>query len=640
MYELKRGFGYWTILCLSIGSIIGTAIFFGPSIGARYSGNLSMVAWVILSLISIYIAMCFSELVSMFPKSGGVYEYSKQAYGRFMSFMIGWTAWLVGNLSVVVMIVAAINLLIPDSLTTTKFLLSLILIVMLNLIAYVGIEATSFIMICFAVVMVAVLAALIGKGSFNVAAANFVPLATHGFATVFTSMFFLMEAYFGWEAATYLAEETKDPRRTIPRAIVNGTVVIALLGAGIIFVSLGVFGYEALASMSSPTKALAQVLFGSAGEGIIIAGIFITLLGSAASGIVTIPRLTLALARDKLQFGRLSEIHPKFKTPYKAIMFQAAITMLILLLGFGQYEVLLSILIPLAIIMYIPIILTVPILRLKDPHVERLYRVPFGKIGPVLVAVALLAAIIIGTLTTQNGPTLLKLSISLILMGIPLYFLIEIYYDPQMITEINDLFSYLSFFTERFSYPKGLRKEIMSFLGDLYGKTVIEFGCGVGTLTTSLLRAVGPDGAVYATHFSKNDLKITMKRIEKERWETEGRVYGEARLIHDPEQFYRLHPDVHRADVVVSVGMLGYMHDMQRILKDMYRVLSPDARICFVEYSDFFHLLPSLEWLADDARIEQVFRQAGFSVRVTRKKSFLWDRIFIYGFKLKGIVVI
>ncbi|MBI3033916.1 amino acid permease, partial [Candidatus Woesearchaeota archaeon] len=440
MVELKRGFGFWTVLSLSIGSIMGTAIFFGASIGARYSGNLALVAWVILSLVSIYIAACFGELVSMFPKSGGVYEFSKQTYGRFTSFMTGWAAWLVGNISVAVLIVASINIIMPKSSIAVKFLLSSGIILALNLVALLGLEATSLISIGFAVAIVSVIVALVGRGLFAMNLDNLMPLVTHSPLSIFLTMFFLLETYFGWESATYLAEETKDPRKTIPRAIVAGTIVIAVLGFGMLIISLGVIGYQGLAGLGneSPTVILAHQLFGSNGAALIIAGIVLALIGSAASGIITMPRLVLAMARDKLFIEQLKAIHPRFNTPYKAIIFQSIVTVLLLFMVLGNYQLLLSILVPLAALMYIPVILSVTILRHRSPNAERPFKVPFGKVGPVIVSLFLLSTILIESLADSSGFNLLRLSISIIMIGIPLYFLVELYFDPKMITDVSD----------------------------------------------------------------------------------------------------------------------------------------------------------------------------------------------------------
>ena len=116
--ELKRGFSYWTILALSIGAILGTTLFFGLPIVAEHSGNLVIIAWIVLSLLAVYIAAIFGELSGMFPKAGGAYEFSKQAFGKFASFIIAWTAWMFGSISTVAILIAAVNSL---GLGTTDF---------------------------------------------------------------------------------------------------------------------------------------------------------------------------------------------------------------------------------------------------------------------------------------------------------------------------------------------------------------------------------------------------------------------------------------------------------------------------------------------------------------------------------------
>ena len=144
MAELVKGLGFLAILCLAIGSIMGTGMFFGTAIGAIYSGNMVLLAWVVLSAIALYIAACFGELSAMFPKSGGVYEFTKQAYGRFISFMVAWIAWLVGNITSVVLIVAAIEYLLPfQELGIFKLVVCVLFIAMLNLIAFVGIHVIA-----------------------------------------------------------------------------------------------------------------------------------------------------------------------------------------------------------------------------------------------------------------------------------------------------------------------------------------------------------------------------------------------------------------------------------------------------------------------------------------------------------------
>ncbi|MBN2454670.1 amino acid permease [Candidatus Woesearchaeota archaeon] len=633
MAELKQSLGYWTLLSLSISAVAGSTLFFGASIGAGISGNMLIIALIPLSMIALYVAGCFGELTSMFPTAGGSYEFGKQAYGRFISFVIGWTAWLVGNITIVVSVVGALKALLPDAGVPIMLGLSVAIIFFLNIIAYVGMEAGSKMLIAFAVITVAIPVTFIimGVPSFN--AENFTPFLTHSLSTAFVAIFFMLETFFGWEEASFLAEETKNPRRVIPRAIMHSTIIICLLVIALSVLTLGIVGWERLAEMGSPLTQIAGQIFGKAGSGFISAGIFITLIGSAAGMVIAMPRLLLAMARDKLFLGQFKEIHPRFKTPYKAVFFQTFVIIVILFMGLGSYNTLLSLFVPLALIMYMLLIATVSILRFKKPDMERQFRVPAGKVGPLIVVAIFAGITVMWVLNTVGAEALLWLSISIVGIGLPLYLLVELYYDPKAIIEVNDLLAYATLLTEKFTYPKHIRDSVLTFLEPVKGKTILEFGCGVGTLTMSLLKEIGPRGSLYATHFSKNYIRIAKKRVERAKWETEGLVYGKAFVIHDPEHFNRVHPDVEYADVVVSVGMLGYIHDFEKVLKELWAIMPVGGKICFVEYSDFFHLIPNVEWLSSDRMIEKIFRDAGFSVKVVREKSLLWNRIFLYGIK-------
>src|SRR3989338_5145992 len=292
MAELKRVLGFWTILSLSIGSIMGTGLFFGAAVGSGYSGNASIIAWIVLSIIAVYISLYFAELVSMYPKAGGIYEFSKHAYGRFFSFIMGWTAWIVGNLSTALLVVAAIDYLIPDpSNLWIKVAVSVLLIIILNAVAYFGIEASAFVLVIFAVVSVSVLLSLIIPGIFSINHSNYSPFFVFGASSILVTIFYIAESFFGWESATYLAEETQNPEKIIPKAIIIGTIIVGVLGISITAVSLGVIPWKSLAASAAPLAVVSSELLGSLGMKIVNIGIFLTLIGSVASGVITMPRL-------------------------------------------------------------------------------------------------------------------------------------------------------------------------------------------------------------------------------------------------------------------------------------------------------------------------------------------------------------
>ncbi len=637
MGEFKRGFGYFAVLSLAIGSIAGTTLFFGASIGSRYSGNLVLLSWLIVSALAIYIAACFGELVSTFPKAGGTYEYAKQAYGKFFAFMVGWTAWLFGNLSVVVMVVGATGLLFPGLSDFHQFLISVGFIVAMNAVAYIGIQASSIMLMGFAAILIATPLILVTKGFPHISWANFTPLFTHPINTMMITCFFLAESYFGWESATYLAEETINPRKTIPKALIHATLLISAIGLALIITLLGVAGWQKLSVSTSPFTEVAKTLFSTKAALAVSIGAFLALIGSAASGIVALPRLVLAMARDKLFPGQFQTTHPRFGTPHNAILFQTVILVLLLLLGFANYETLLSMMIPMGALMYIATLAAIPILRAKFPDIERPFKVPFPKLGIAIVSAVFIFAIMTWVLNVQGSAGLLELSISIIAIGLPLYLLVELYYDPKMITEINDILAYVTVFTEKFTFTGGMKKEVFAFLGELKGKKVLEFGCGVGTLTTGLAKAVGIKGEVYATHFSKNNLKITSKAVDSLKWGSEYPI-GEVKMLLDPEMFRRVPPDVHYADAIVSAGMLSYIHDMKKVLKEMWAILPTGGKVCFTDYTDFFHVLPNVEWLANEKSIGDTFKSVGFSVRAVKIRGLFWNRIFLYGVKTKELI--
>ena len=636
--ELKRGFGFWTILALSIGAILGTTLFFGMPIAVGYSGNLLIVAWIVLSVIAVYVAGVFGELSSMFPKAGGAYEFSKQAYGKFASFILAWTAWMFGSISSVLIIIAAVDSLNLSLTPFQSFVAGVALIVLLNAIAYVGIEASSFVMLVLGAIMIGIPVLIIAKGIFAVNPANFQPFFSHPFSGVFVTLFFMAEAYFGWEAATCLAEETKNPTKNIPRALVIASALIGVIGLLMIVVTLGIIPWQELTGVRAPVNELSGMLYGGVGSSLFVAGIFLALMGTAASGIFSMPRLLLALSRDRLFLGQFKTLNSRFKTPENAIFFQTVVLVLLLIVGFANYRVLLEIVVPMAAVLYVAMILAVVVLRKKMPDHGRPFKVPFARAGASL-AVLFFVVIVVAWLFKEPGAVLsLQTSLSLILVGMPLYFLVEMYYDPKMITEVNDVFAYVSFFFQKITRSgSGVRKKVLDFLGkDVEGKAVLDYGCGVGSLSLKLVEAVGPGGVVYATHFSKNSIKIARKRVEVKKWETDVWKYGAFNIIHDPGQMSRVHPDVSRVDAVVSIGILSYVQDIRKVLRELYAILPLGGKICFVERTDFFHLIPNVEWLTKDDAIERLFRDAGFSVKLQRKRGLLWNTLYVYGIKFSG----
>jgi SAM-dependent methyltransferase len=225
---------------------------------------------------------------------------------------------------------------------------------------------------------------------------------------------------------------------------------------------------------------------------------------------------------------------------------------------------------------------------------------------------------------------------SLILLGLPLLLLIELYNNPRAITKVNDSFAKYHYLFEKWILPLRVRKEILALLGDIKGKTVLEFGCNVGTLTQHLAENAGK---IYATNISINQLRITEKRLEKKRRKAPN-VLSAVELIYDIEHTRRVHPSVGFVDAAVSVGMLSYVEDAKRVLEELSSIMPDRGRIVFVEYVNFFHIIPDAEWLCSEPRLKLLFNEAGFSVHIRKGRGLFWNYLFVYGLKSEEEVLI
>ena len=107
--ENKNLLGFWTIFLITVNSIVGTGIFFLPAVGMREAGLFSIISWIVMGLIAIYTGMIFGEVVGIYPKEGGVYEYAKQAFGNFPSFLLGWMSLIAANVTIAMLMVGAIK---------------------------------------------------------------------------------------------------------------------------------------------------------------------------------------------------------------------------------------------------------------------------------------------------------------------------------------------------------------------------------------------------------------------------------------------------------------------------------------------------------------------------------------------------
>ena len=626
MAQLKKVLSYPAILLITINSIMGTGIFFLPAVGAGAAGPASLLSWLILSLISIYIAMCFGELSSMFPKSGGIYEYCKQAYGRFFSFIIGWMTVIAGNVTIAMLVVGAVQYILPVGSIFMKVGISLLFIFAFNYIAFRGMKTSAVMLITFAFITLVAILGLAIPGMFKFNIGNFQPFFVFPASSLILAIFLIAETFFGWETATFLAEETKNGQKVMPKALIWGTVIIAAICILFVVTSLGVIPWNIFGGSATPLTDLGILHYGTMGGSVFTILVYLAIIGSVAGWIVSAPRLLLAMAKDKLFLEHFAKIHHKNLTPHRAIIFQTILTTILVIVGAGSYTTMLHLLVPIVLVAYAFVLISLVVLRYKKPNLKRYFKVPFGKVGPILVSLFMLFLIYMWLTHTHGALDIVKVALSLIFLGIPLYFLVEMYHDSKAIYGVNEKLSYILVVFENLFFPISLKKRIISMLGDLKNKTVLEFGCSVGTITRKLAKKVLPHGKVYAFDFVEHNLRVASSHLKKQKHVL---FFNHKHLNH-----FKTLIKLPKFDALVSVGNLSYMQKPQIMLKQMGKHIKSGANIVFLEYDQYFFFIPNVPWISDDKKVIRIFKKAGFNVKITKKRGLLWRHIFIHGKKI------
>ncbi|MBT3582304.1 amino acid permease [Candidatus Woesearchaeota archaeon] len=618
---LKATIPFSILLLLGINAIIGTGIFFVPGIAAQLAGPGSLISWTLVAIIALIIAACFAELSSMFPKSGGVYEYTKQGFGEFAGFMVGWTSWIVANITIAMLAIGALDYFgaIIEVSYIQRLIIAIIFVVGMNFVSYRGIDMSVKVLLFFAVCTILSLWTLLTWGVYYVSASNLMPLSIFPKVSIVIAMLYILETFFGWETVTYLAEETKDPAKTIPKVMMWGTAAVVLLALGVVAVTLGAVNWEVLANSATPLLEAANIFMGQSGARLIAVLVFLNILGGAAAWIVVTPRLIFALGRDKLLPDVLSRIHPVHQTPYYAIAVQTVLTIIILLSG--SYKLLLEMILPLAIFMYSMVIVSVTILRFTKPHLERPFKIPFGKILPIITAMILLfLAGGIEFQTTISG-------VMFVMIGIPLFLLEAMLYKPKLVKKILSLSVGITSRTTDFWLTRKTRRYIKYHIGDIKGKNVMNFGTDVSKFTVELSKLIGDSGKLCVTHASKDHIDATKELAEKHK--LNNMIYyveNEARHV--------IHPKLKDFDAIVSVGVLGYIQDPHKVIATLGKRVKKGGKIYFVDYTNLLKIMPEQKWLHDVEGIKRMFAQAGFKVNVSRHKGLLWNTIHICGKKV------
>jgi APA family basic amino acid/polyamine antiporter len=446
--QFVRGLGVFDATMIVVGSMIGSGIFIAPSLMAGYleSPGLIILLWLIGGVLTICGGLSYGELAAAIPRAGGQYVFLREAYGPIWGFLYGWTLFLVIQTGFIAAVGVAfakyLGIFLP-SLSEANVLFSIgsfsvntaqvvaiASIVLLTVINFYGVKLGALVQNIFTVSKLAALAVLIvlsfliGGGSWS----NFEPLASTSVPQVLQMSFFAafavamskaLFAYDAWNSVTFTAEETKEPHKTLPKALVFGTALTAVVYTLTTMAYLYVVPSHEAANVADNRIAaeVAQRVMGAGGLIFVTLAILISTFGCNNGLILSGPRVYYAMARDKVFFDGVKNIHPVHRTPVTSLIYQCIWSCVLTLTG--TYSDLLTYTTFASLLFNVLTVVSVFVFRKKRPDMDRPYKVwgyPVVPLLYILVAVFFIVYIFVGDLRNSG------LGLAIILTGIPVYY--------------------------------------------------------------------------------------------------------------------------------------------------------------------------------------------------------------------------
>ncbi|MFT7604114.1 MAG: APA family basic amino acid/polyamine antiporter [Saprospiraceae bacterium] len=433
MTELKKKLNLYGLTMIAVGSCIGAGIFTAPGQVAAGIDSQAFVLmiWLLGGFVALMGALTFAELGSLFPKSGGVYVYLKEAYGDMAGFLYGWVILLIINTGAMAFLaelfveyIVAFDFFAQfgkDWLAVSVILLLTGLNIFgVNIIQIFANLFTGLKLLAIVVIVVLGLWFVQSKGveTFEFTFSN----APEDYWTpIFVGLIGVFFSMGGWHHTTYLSGETINASKNVPRAMVFGVLIVTLMYMLINWVYMLLLPLPDIAATRTVAgDAFSQIfpLWGSRAISILVA---VSVFGTIGIYTVTAPRIYFAMARDGIFFKQLAYLHPQYKTPVVAMVAQAIVTCF-LIIAFDKLYDLMAFVTFMDILFMTLAAISIFVFRIKMKDVNRLVKVPFYPVVP-LIFILLSGIFVAVTLMQVPGPTWWAMAI--LAVGIPVYYLFK-----------------------------------------------------------------------------------------------------------------------------------------------------------------------------------------------------------------------
>ena len=350
MTQLKQKLTLYGLTMIAVGSCIGSGIFVTPAqiVSAVPNATLVLAVWALGGVIALTGALTFSELGGMFPKSGGVYVYLKEAYGDMVGFLYGWVILLVINTGALAGLCVAfaeyMKIFVPGMEEDTKTAIAAITMLVLTGINILGVNVSQGLSNLFTGLKLLAIAGIIiagflffdpAKVQLDFSLGQNVPdnLTT----AMLTGLIGVLFSVGGWHHASYVAGEAKDAPRTVPRAMFLGVLIVMTTYLLVNLAYMFLLPLDTIANTPRVAGDAIATLAPWGGKAVAVA-IAISIFGTISIYTMSAPRIYFAMAEDGIFFKQLAFVHPRWRTPVTAMLVQVVWAMVVLLFFRGLFE--------------------------------------------------------------------------------------------------------------------------------------------------------------------------------------------------------------------------------------------------------------------------------------------------------------
>lgn len=377
MFELKRGMGLFHLTMYGVGLILGAGIYVLIGEATGLAGDSVWIAFVLGSIVALFAGLSYAELSSMFPKAAAEYTFIKNAFkNNFFAFIIGWLT-VITSMIMAATVALGFGGYFAEFLNIPIIISAIVLIGILSLVNFIGIRESSWANTIFTIIEVSglILIIIIGFTISEPEPVNYFesPTGLTGIIIAFVLIFF---AFIGFEDMANVAEEVRNPKKVIPRAIILSVIISGIIYVLVSLAVVRVINWEDLSLSAAPLADVAKRGLGTQGH-IIFSGIALfAITNTVLITLVAGSRIIYGMAREKSFPDILAKVHSKTKTPWIAI-----IVIMLIAIGFsfiGDIVIVANITVFAVVITFAVVNLVVIVLRYTEPNIERKFKVPIN----------------------------------------------------------------------------------------------------------------------------------------------------------------------------------------------------------------------------------------------------------------------